>query len=105
MRDILPDIERWRTRGESVAVATVISVQGSAPRRPGARLAVNQHGELTGSVSGGCVEPAVITSALEVIQTGQPQMLEFGISEEENIEQIGLACGGTIHVFVERLDW
>lgn len=105
MRDILPDIERWRARGEHIAVATVISMQGSAPRRPGAKLAVNAHGELTGSVSGGCVEPAVITSALEVIKTGQPQMLEFGISEEENIEQIGLACGGTIRVFVERLDW
>lgn len=105
MRDILPDIERWREHGDNIAVATVISMQGSAPRRPGAKLAVNQHGELTGSVSGGCVEPAVITSALEVIETGEPQMLEFGISEEENIEQIGLACGGTIRVFVERLDW
>ncbi len=80
-------------------------MQGSAPRQPGAKLAVNQRGELTGSVSGGCVEPAVITSAMEVIKTGQPQMLEFGISTEENIEQIGLACGGTIRVFVERLDW
>lgn len=105
MRDILPDIERWREQGDRIAVATVISMQGSAPRQPGAKLAVNQHGELTGSVSGGCVEPAVITSALEVIKTGKPQMLEFGISEEENIEQIGLACGGTIRVFVERMDW
>lgn len=105
MRDILPDIERWRAKGEPIALATVVSMQGSAPRRPGAKLAVNGRGELTGSVSGGCVEPAVITSALEVIKTGQPQMLEFGISEEENIEQIGLACGGTIRVFVERLDW
>jgi xanthine dehydrogenase accessory factor len=66
---------------------------------------VNQHSELTGSVSGGCVEPAVITSALEVIKTGEPQLLEFGISEEDNIAQIGLACGGSIRVFVERLDW
>jgi xanthine/CO dehydrogenase XdhC/CoxF family maturation factor len=105
MRDILPDLERWQARGDTVALATVISVQGSAPRRPGAKLAVNQHGELSGSVSGGCVEPAVITSALKVIKTGQPQMLEFGISEKQNIEQIGLACGGTIRVFVERLDW
>lgn len=105
MRDILPDLERWHTNGDQIALATVISTQGSAPRQAGAKLAVNQHGELTGSVSGGCVEPAVITSALEVIKTGQPQMLEFGISEEENIEQIGLACGGTIRVFVERLDW
>ncbi len=105
MRDILPDLERWQSNGDIVALATVISMQGSAPRRPGAKLAVNQRGELTGSVSGGCVEPAVITTALEVMRSGQPQLLEFGISEAQNIEQIGLACGGTIRVFVERLDW
>ncbi len=103
MRDILPDVEKWRARGEKVALATVVSMAGSAPRRPGAKLAVSEHGELTGSVSGGCVEPAVVHTALEVIKTGRPQLLEFGITEEENIEQIGLACGGTIHVFVERL--
>src|SRR6266571_2553229 len=79
MRDILPDVERWRERGERVAIATVVSMAGSAPRRPGAKLAVSE--------------------------SGKPQMLEFGISEEDNFEKIGLACGGTIHVFVERLDW
>ena len=105
MRDILPDVERWRERGERVAVATVVTMYGSAPRRPGAKLAVSESGELSGSVSGGCVEPAVVHSAMEVIETGEPQMLEFGISEEENFEKIGLSCGGTIHVFVERLDW
>jgi xanthine/CO dehydrogenase XdhC/CoxF family maturation factor len=105
MQDILPDIEKWRSRGERVAVATVISMAGSAPRQPGAKLAVSEKGELTGSVSGGCVEPAVVNTAMEVIKNGKPQMLEFGITEEQNIEQIGLACGGTIRVFVERLDW
>jgi xanthine/CO dehydrogenase XdhC/CoxF family maturation factor len=105
MRDVLPDIEKWRSRGEKVAIATVVSMAGSAPRRPGAKLAVSQSGEISGSVSGGCVEPAVVEAAMEVINDGKPQMLEFGISEEENIEKIGLACGGTIHVFVERLDW
>jgi xanthine dehydrogenase accessory factor len=105
MRDVLPDIEKWRAQGERVALATVVTMYGSAPRQPGAKLAVSESGELTGSVSGGCVEPAVIEAALEVIKNGKPQMLEFGITEEENIEQIGLACGGTIHVFVERLDW
>jgi xanthine dehydrogenase accessory factor len=105
MQDILPDIEKWRSRGERVAIATVISIAGSAPRQPGAKLAVSEKGELTGSVSGGCVEPAVVHTAMEVIKSGQPQMLEFGITEEQNIEQIGLACGGTIRVFVERLDW
>jgi xanthine/CO dehydrogenase XdhC/CoxF family maturation factor len=105
MRDVLPDIEKWRAKGERVALATVVSMAGSAPRQPGAKLAVSESGEITGSVSGGCVEPAVIEAAMEVIKDGKPQMLEFGITEEQNIEQIGLACGGTIHVFVERLDW
>lgn len=105
MRDVLPDIEKWRAKGEKVALATVVTMYGSAPRLPGAKLAVSESGELTGSVSGGCVEPAVVHAAMEVIDNGKPQMLEFGITEEENIEQIGLACGGTIHVFVERLDW
>ena len=77
----------------------------SAKTETGAKLAVSESGELSGSVSGGCVEPAVVHSAMEVIETGEPQMLEFGISEEENFEKIGLSCGGTIHVFVERLDW
>ncbi|HTI15643.1 MAG TPA: XdhC family protein [Dictyobacter sp.] len=105
MRDILPEVEQWQERGEKIAVATVVSMKGSAPRRPGAKLAVNEKGEITGSVSGGCVEPAVIEAALEVIQNGTPQMLEFGITEEDNFEKIGLACGGTIEVFVERLTW
>lgn len=105
MRDVLPEIEQWQARGERVALATVIAMQGSAPRQPGAKLAVSEGGELAGSVSGGCVEPAVIESAMQVIKDGKPQMLEFGITEEENFEQIGLACGGTIRVFVERLDW
>ncbi len=105
MRDILDEIEKWRARGEKVAVATVVSVAGSAPRQPGAKLAVSEHSELAGSVSGGCVEPAVVEAALEVLQNGQPQMLQFGISEDDNLAQLGLACGGTISVFVERLDW
>jgi xanthine dehydrogenase accessory factor len=105
MKDILPDIEHWQAQGERVAIATVVSMAGSAPRLPGAKLAVSERGELTGSVSGGCVEPAVVQTAMEVIKHGKPQMLEFGITEAENFEKIGLACGGTIRVFVERLDW
>src|SRR5450755_4301267 len=80
MLDVLPDIERWRAQGERVAIATVVSMAGSAPRRPGAKLAVSESGELAGSVSGGCVEPAVFQTAMEVIADGKPQMLEFGIS-------------------------
>ncbi|GHO67513.1 hypothetical protein KSC_064050 [Ktedonobacter sp. SOSP1-52] len=105
MRDVLLDIEKWRAQGEQVAIATVISMIGSAPRLPGAKLAVSEKGEIAGSVSGGCVEPAVIHAAHQVIKSGQPQLLEFGISEADNLEKIGLSCGGTIRVFVERLDW
>jgi xanthine dehydrogenase accessory factor len=105
MRDVLPDIEKWRARGEKVALATVVSLVGSAPRRPGAKLAISESGELAGSVSGGCVEAAVIEAAFSVIKSGQAQMLAFGITKEDNIEQIGLACAGTIHVFIECLDW
>jgi xanthine dehydrogenase accessory factor len=105
MKDILPTIERWHSQGEHIAIATVVSLIGSAPRRPGAKLAISERGALAGSVSSGCVEPAIIQTAMEVIKHGKPQMLEFGITEADNIEKIGLACGGTIQVFVERLDW
>ena len=74
MRDVLPDIERWQARGERVAIATVISMAGSAPRLPGAKLAVSESGELAGSVSGGCVEPAVFEAAMQVIKDSQPQL-------------------------------
>ena len=105
MKDILTNIEHWRSQGDRIAIATVISMIGSAPRRPGAKLAVSERGELAGSVSGGCVEPAVIQAAMEVLEQGQPQLLEFGITEADNLEKLGLACGGTIQIFVERLDW
>ncbi len=104
MQDIFASIERWRECGRKIALATVVHLQGSAPRRPGAKLAINEQGEFVGSVSGGCVEAAVIASALDVIKDGQPQLLSFGISAEENAAQIGLACGGSIQVFVERLE-
>lgn len=104
MRDVLPQIEQWRAAGKSVATATVVSVIGSAPRDVGATLAVNEDGEIAGSVSGGCVEPAVIEDELRSIRTGKPKLLQFGITEEQNVEQIGLSCGGEIRVFVERLE-
>jgi xanthine dehydrogenase accessory factor len=103
MREVLADVERWRAAGEPVALATVVSVHGSAPRGTGATLAVSAGGEISGSVSGGCVEPAVIEEGLRSIRTGRPSLLHFGITEEQNVEQIGLSCGGEIRVFVERL--
>ncbi|HEV7127062.1 MAG TPA: XdhC/CoxI family protein [Ktedonobacterales bacterium] len=103
MRDVLVDVTRWQAAGEPVALATVVSVQGSAPRGVGATLAISASGEISGSVSGGCVEPAVIEEGLRAIRTGRPTLLQFGITEAQNVEQIGLSCGGEIRVFVERL--
>ena len=102
MRDVLPDIEKWRSHGEKVALATVVRMAGSAPRRPGAKLAVSESGEIAGSVSGGCVENAVVETALEVLHSGRPQLVKYGVSDEDAWE-VGLACGGTIEVFVEPL--
>jgi xanthine/CO dehydrogenase XdhC/CoxF family maturation factor len=104
MKEFLTDLETWQTRGDTIAIATVINTWGSSPRAPGAKMAVNQKGEMIGSVSGGCVEGAVVEEAMQVIKTGQPKLLRFGVADEE-AWQVGLACGGTIEVFVERLDW
>ena len=103
MREVLADVARWQAAGEPVALATVVSVSGSAPRGVGATLAISGGGEISGSVSGGCVEPAVIEEGMRAIRTGHPKLLQFGITEEQNVEQIGLSCGGEIRVFVERL--
>jgi xanthine dehydrogenase accessory factor len=104
MREVLADIGRWQAAGQRFALATVISVAGSAPRGVGATLAVSEAGEVSGSVSGGCVEPAVIEEGLRAIRSGRPRLLTFGITEEQNVEQIGLSCGGEIRVFVERAE-
>ncbi len=104
MKDVLPAIERWRERGDGVAVATVVKVYGSAPRPLGSKLAVSSRGEMVGSVSGGCVEGAVYDAALESLETGQGKLLHYGISDEMAFD-VGLACGGTIEVFVEPLTW
>jgi xanthine dehydrogenase accessory factor len=100
---LLEHIERWRAQGEPVALATVVGYRGSAPRPPGARLAVNARGDIVGSVSGGCVEAEVVETALLVLETAQPQLLHFGISDER-AWSAGLMCGGEIDVFVEKLD-
>lgn len=105
MKEILGDIDRWRVRGQRVAVARVVSLEGSGPRDPGAAMAVSEGGEVAGSVSGGCVEGAVVTEALAVLNGTRPRgVVTFGYSDDEAFA-VGLTCGGTIQVFVEPLDW
>jgi xanthine dehydrogenase accessory factor len=103
MRDILGDIRRWRGEGKPVAVATVALAYGSALRQLGAKMACTSSEEIAGSVSGGCVEGAVYEAAQDAIRNGRPALLEFGIADE-TAWSVGLACGGTIHVWVEALD-
>ena len=104
MREILADLDRWRRSGTRAAVARVVDVEGSGPRLPGAAMAVNEHGEVIGSVSGGCVEGAVVTEALDIIESGDRRVVTFGYSDDEAFA-VGLTCGGTIHLFIEPLDW
>jgi xanthine/CO dehydrogenase XdhC/CoxF family maturation factor len=101
-KDELELVETWLSEGRNVAIATVVDTWGSAPRPAGSHLVVDAHGNFEGSVSGGCVEGAVIAEALEVIESGKPRMLEFGVADE-TAWQVGLSCGGTIRVFVERV--
>jgi xanthine dehydrogenase accessory factor len=103
MRDVLPDIDRWQEEKVAVAVATVIETWGSAPRGVGAKMAMTADGRISGSVSGGCVEGAVYDSGSQVLEDGRPQLLHFGVADETAWD-VGLACGGTIEVFVEPLD-
>lgn len=103
MRDILPDIEGWIKAGKQIALATVVQTWGSAPRRAGARLAVTSDGQFSGSVSGGCVENAVIEAALASIKTSRPRLLQFGVTDETAWE-VGLSCGGSLDIFVQPLD-
>ncbi len=102
MREILPDIARWRERGERVALATVVRAYGSAPRKAGSKMAVSESGEMSGSVSGGCVEADVVLHSRQILESGAPRLIEYGISDEFALD-VGLACGGSIEVFVEPL--
>lgn len=105
MREILDDIDRWRSAGKRVAVARVVNIEGSGPRDPGAAMAVNEDGEVAGSVSGGCVEGAVVSEALSLMadETGG-RIVTFGYSDDEAFA-VGLTCGGIIRLYIERLDW
>ncbi len=100
--DILQAAENWQKAGHGVALATVVETWGSAPRPAGSSLVINHDGTFLGSVSGGCVEGAVVTEALDVIASGKPKMLEFGVADE-TAWNVGLSCGGTIRVFVEKV--
>jgi xanthine dehydrogenase accessory factor len=102
MKEILPEVERWVEDGEGVVVATVVSTRRSAPRPVGSSLAVSSSGALCGSVSGGCVESDVYEKAQEVFASGDPQLVTYGISDDQ-AWSVGLPCGGEIDVFLERL--
>ena len=101
-RDPLMIAEEWKNEGKDVAIATVVETWGSAPRPAGSHLVIDADGNFHGSVSGGCVEGAVVTEAVDIISSGTPRMLEFGVADE-TAWQVGLSCGGRIRVFVERL--
>tara|TARA_R110002126_G_scaffold28093_1_gene93698 strand:- start:9226 stop:9555 length:330 start_codon:yes stop_codon:yes gene_type:complete len=102
IRDPLMIAERWMGEGREVAIATVVETWGSAPRPTGSHLVIDGDGNFHGSVSGGCVEGAVVSEAAEIIREGEPRMLEFGVADE-TAWQVGLSCGGRIRVYVERL--
>lgn len=101
--DILERAAAWRGAGRQVAVATVVRTWGSSPRPVGSQMAVDDAGAIAGSVSGGCIEGAVIREAMEAMEDGKPRLLEFAVSNEQAWE-VGLACGGTVHVFVEKVE-
>ena len=105
MREILSDIDHWRSQNKRVAIARVVDIEGSGPRDPGAAMAVNQDGEVSGSVSGGCVEGAVVAEALEILRNNSPgQLVKFGYSDDEAFAVV-LTCGGVVHLFIQPLNW
>jgi xanthine dehydrogenase accessory factor len=103
MKDVIEDVDRWIERGDKVALATVVGVRRSAPRPPGAKMAINDKGEISGMVSGGCVEGAVIEIADGIIKGDDPQLLTFGITDDMAFD-VGLPCGGEIDVWIERFE-
>ena len=100
MKELLDDIVRWRAAGKQVALARVVGTDGSGPRDPGAAMAVNEDSEVIGSVSGGCVEGAVLTEGLKVLERGIPKLVTYGIADDDAFA-VGLTCGGTIHIFID----
>jgi xanthine dehydrogenase accessory factor len=103
VHDVIEDVDAWVARGDRVALATVVETKRSAPRPPGTKMAVNDRGEVSGGVSGGCVEGAVVSIAEDVLDGGEPRLLHFGIADEQAWD-VGLPCGGEIAVWVERFE-
>ena len=104
MNPVIDKVASWRQEGKHAALATVVKVERSGPLGPGTSMAVSEDGQVMGSVSGGCVEPAVYEEAMTAIESGEPKLLSYGISDDEAFG-VGLTCGGIIHIFVERVDW
>jgi xanthine/CO dehydrogenase XdhC/CoxF family maturation factor len=104
MNPVVDKVARWREEDMKVALATVVKVERSGPLGPGTSMAVSEDGQVVGSVSGGCVEPAVFEEAMDAIEGGKPRLLTYGISDDEAFG-VGLTCGGVIHIFVERVEW
>ncbi|CAN5769367.1 hypothetical protein BH23ACT11_BH23ACT11_17480 [soil metagenome] len=104
MNPVVEKVAEWRGQDKQAALATVVKVERSGPLGPGTSMAVSEDGQVVGSVSGGCVEPAVFEEAIDAIETGRPRLVTYGISDDEAFG-VGLTCGGIIHIFVERVDW
>jgi xanthine/CO dehydrogenase XdhC/CoxF family maturation factor len=100
--DVLDQVATWRSQGRGVAIATVIETWGSSPRPVGSQLGIDQDGNMVGSVSGGCIEGAVVKEGIAAIADGKPRLLDFGVSDEQAWD-VGLACGGKVQVFVEKV--
>ena len=103
LRDVLEQAAEWKAEGSGVALATVVRTWGSAPRQAGSQMCINEHGHFVGSVSGGCVEGAVIQEAQELIVDGGTKLLQFGVTDEQAWE-VGLTCGGEVEIYVERVE-
>jgi xanthine dehydrogenase accessory factor len=104
MNPVVDRVAKWREEGKRAVMATVVKVERSGPLGPGTSMAVSEDGQVVGSVSGGCVEPAVFEEAMIAIESGEPKLLSYGISDDEAFG-VGLTCGGVIHIFLERVDW
>src|SRR5579872_3713316 len=103
MRDIIKEIEKFLQDGERVAIATVVKTEGSVPRPAGSAMAMTKSGKVAGSISGGCLEAAVFEEGMEVLETGVPRLLHYGITEEM-AWNVGLSCGGEVDIFVQQIE-